>query len=88
LVQQFADAQKPIAAICHAPWVLINAKRIQDKHLTSYKSIRLDLENAGGKWTDEEVHRCNTGGWPLITSRSPDDIPAFNQAVLSELEAL
>jgi len=88
LVQQFADAQKPIAAICHAPWLLINAKRIQDKNLTSYKSIRLDLENAGGKWTDEEVYRCNTGGWPLITSRSPDDIPAFNQAVLSELEAL
>lgn len=86
IIQHFTDNQKPIAAICHAPWVLINAERIKDKNLTSYHSIKLDLENAGGKWVDEEVHRCNTGGWPLITSRNPDDIPAFNQAILAELE--
>ena len=87
IIQYFTDNQKPIAAICHAPWVLINAERIQDKNLTSYKSIRLDLQNAGGNWVDEEVHRCNTGGWVLITSRDPDDIPAFNEAILKELEA-
>lgn len=86
IVQYFTDKQKPIAAICHAPWILINAERIKDKNLTSYHSIKLDLENAGGKWVDEEVHRCNTHGWPLITSRSPDDIPAFNQAILRELD--
>ncbi len=87
IIQAFTDNQKPIAAICHAPWVLINAERIKDKNLTSYQSIRLDLENAGGKWVDEEVHRCNTGDWPLITSRNPDDIPAFNAAILKELQA-
>ena len=67
--------------------MLINAERIRDKNLTSYKSIRLDLENAGANWVDEEVHRCNTGDWVLITSRDPDDIPAFNATILKELEA-
>ncbi|WP_338560346.1 type 1 glutamine amidotransferase domain-containing protein [Acinetobacter sp. KS-LM10] len=86
IIQYFSDQQRPIAAICHAPWVLINAERIKDKNLTSYHSIKLDLQNAGGKWVDGEVHRCNTGGWPLITSRNPDDISAFNQAILKELE--
>ena len=86
IIQSFTDHKKPIAAICHGPWALINAERIKDKNLTSYKSIRIDLENAGANWVDEEVHRCNTGGWVLITSRSPDDIPAFNEAILKELE--
>lgn len=86
IIQSFVDQQKPIAAICHAPWVFINADRIREKNLTSYKSIRLDLENAGAIWVDEEVHRCNTGGWVLITSRDPDDLPAFNEAILKELE--
>lgn len=85
IIQHFTDQGKPIAAICHAPWVFINAERIQDKNLTSYKSIRLDLENAGANWVDEVVHRCNTGGWVLITSRNPDDIPEFNAAILKEL---
>ncbi|MGE8645288.1 type 1 glutamine amidotransferase domain-containing protein [Acinetobacter vivianii] len=85
LIQYFTDQKKPIAAICHAPWALINAERIKDKNLTSYKSIRLDLENAGAHWVDEAVHHCNTNGWPLITSRCPDDIPQFNEAILKEL---
>ena len=85
IIQYFTDHAKPIAAICHAPWVLINAERIKDKNLTSYKSIRLDLENAGANWVDETVHRCNTGGWVLISSRNPDDIPYFNQAIVQEL---
>ncbi|WP_407305150.1 type 1 glutamine amidotransferase domain-containing protein [Acinetobacter sp.] len=85
IIQHFTDNAKPIAAICHGPWVLINAERIKDKNLTSYKSIKLDLENAGAHWVDEEVHRCNTNNWPLITSRNPDDIPAFNQAIVEEL---
>lgn len=87
LVQQFSDAQKPIAAICHGPWLLINSGRIQDKNLTSYKDIQLDLQNAGGKWINADVHRCNTDGWVLITSRSPEDISVFNNAILKELEA-
>ena len=87
IIQHFTDNAKPIAIICHGPWVLINAERIKDKNLTSYKSIKLDLENAGAHWVNEEVHRCNTNNWPLITSRSPDDIPAFNQAILKELDS-
>ncbi|MCH7309142.1 type 1 glutamine amidotransferase [Acinetobacter sp. NIPH 1852] len=85
IIQYFTDQKKPIAAICHAPWILINAERIKDKNLTSYKSIRLDLENAGANWVNEAVHRCNTNDWPLITSRCPDDIPQFNEAILKEL---
>ncbi|OEC92501.1 MULTISPECIES: type 1 glutamine amidotransferase domain-containing protein [Acinetobacter] len=85
IIQYFTDQKKPIAAICHAPWALINAERIKDKNLTSYKSIRLDLENAGAHWVNEVVHRCNTNDWPLITSRCPDDIPQFNEAILKEL---
>ncbi|KAF1027434.1 MAG: General stress protein 18 [Acinetobacter bereziniae] len=85
IIQSFTNDKKPIAAICHGPWALINAERVKDKNLTSFKSIRLDLENAGANWLDEEVHRCNTGGWVLITSRNPDDIPAFNNAILQEL---
>lgn len=87
IIQYFTDNAKPIAAICHAPLVLINAGRIKDKNLTSYKSIKLDLENAGGNWVDKEVHRCNAHNWPLITSRCPDDIPAFNDAILKELNS-
>ena len=87
LVQQFADARKPVAAICHGPWLLINAERVRGKTLTSYKSIQLDLQNAGASWVNADVHRCNAGGWTLISSRGPDDIPAFNRAVLNELEA-
>lgn len=83
-IQYFADNKKVIAAICHAPWVLINAERIKNKNLTSYKSIRLDIENAGGKWVDEQAHRCNTDEWILITSRNPDDLSAFNEAILKE----
>lgn len=87
IIQNFTDSQKPIAAICHAPWTLINAERIKDKTLTSYNSVKTDLTNAGGNWVDEEVHRCNTGGWVLITSRNPNDIPAFNEAIYKEITA-
>jgi len=86
IVQYFADHAKPIAAICHAPWLLINAERVKDKNLTSYKSLKVDLENAGANWTDEAVKHCNTGDWILITSRCPDDLPQFNTAILKELE--
>jgi len=73
--------------ICYAPWVLINAEQIKTKHLTSHKNIRLDLENAGAIWVDEAVHTCNAGGWTLISSRSSEDLPAFNQVILKELES-
>lgn len=69
---------KPIAAICHGPCVLINAELVRDKTLTSWPSIKMDLTNAGANWVDKEVVR---DGY-LITSRGPDDIPAFNRALL------
>ena len=87
IIQSFSNQAKPIAVICHAPLVLINAERIQAEQLTSHKNIRLDLENAGAIWVDEAVHTCNASGWTLISSRSSEDIPAFNQAILKELES-
>jgi protease I len=88
LVKEFADAGKLIAAICHGPWVLINAGVIAGKTLTSYPSLQLDLENAGAAgWVDAEVKQCPANGWTLVTSRKPDDIPAFNEAIAAALEA-
>jgi protease I len=79
-VRKFFDAGKPVAAICHAPWTLINAGVVKGRTMTSYPSLRLDLINAGAKWVDQEVAVDNG----LVTSRNPDDIPAFNRKVLEE----
>ncbi|PRQ03090.1 type 1 glutamine amidotransferase domain-containing protein [Enhygromyxa salina] len=78
-VRNFATAGKPIAAICHGPWVLINADLVNGRRMTSYPSIRRDLENAGATWVDEEV--VTDDG--LITSRSPDDMEAFLRATIA-----
>lgn len=72
------DADKPIAAICHAPWELISAGLVRGRTLTSFHTIQDDIRNAGGNWVDEEV--VEDGNW--VTSRQPDDLPAFNQAML------
>jgi protease I len=77
LVRQFVDAGKPVAAICHAAWTLIEAGAVQGKTLTSWHSLRTDLVNAGATWVDEVVQVDQSAGWPLITSRSPDDLPEF-----------
>ena len=87
IINIFVKQNKILAFICHAPWLLINSNQIKEKTLTSFNSIRLDLENAGANWVDEAVHSCTAQGWTLITSRCPDDIPAFNQAILSKLQA-
>ena len=76
----FAKAKKPIASICHGPWVLVEAGIVKGATLTSFPSIRTDIENAGGTWVDEEVH-VDSG---LTTSRNPDDIPAFNAKMIEE----
>lgn len=82
LIKDFAQAGKTIAAICHGPWALIDAGVIKGKTLTSFKSVRIDLENAGAAGVvDAEVKECNANGWTLITSRTPDDLPAFNEAI-------
>lgn len=80
-VKSFFDAGKPVAAICHAPWTLINAGVVKGKEMTSYHTIRKDLENAGAKWVDEEVVVDNG----LVTSRNPNDIPAFNKKMIEEI---
>lgn len=82
-IRQFGDEDKPVAAICHGPWTLIDAGLAKARHMTSWPSLKADLCNAGAEWTDEPVV---VDRW-LITSRKPDDIPAFNQALLKELTA-
>jgi protease I len=76
----FARAGKPIAAICHAPWVLVEAGLVKGRTVTSFPALKTDIENAGGTWVDEEVHV--EGG--LVTSRKPDDIPAFSAKAIEE----
>ncbi len=79
-VRAFGLAHKPIAAICHAPWLLIEADLVRDRQLTSWPAIQTDVRNAGGDWVDEEVVVDRR----VITSRRPDDIPAFNQRMIEE----
>lgn len=87
LVSEFAKAGKIVAAICHGPWLLIDAGVIEGKTLTSYPSLRTDLLNAkAADWVDAQVKKCGANGWTLITSRNPDDIPAFNEAIAAALQ--
>lgn len=81
-VRAFFDEKKPVAAICHGPWTLINADVVSGREMTSYQSIRKDLENAGAIWTDAEVV-VDQG---LVTSRSPQDLPAFNRKMVEEIK--
>jgi protease I len=82
-VRDFFDAGKPVGAICHAPWMLVEADVVRGRTLTSYRSIKTDVRNAGGNWIDEEVVR--DGG--MITSRSPRDLPAFCAKLVEEFAA-
>ncbi len=79
-VRSFFEQGKPVAAICHGPWVLAEADVINGRKLTSYPSLKTDLRNAGANWVDEEVV-VDAG---LVTSRNPDDLPAFNRKMLEE----
>jgi len=77
-VRAFVDAGKPIAAICHGPWTLIDAGGVKDRRMTSWPSLRADLRNAGAKWSDREV----VVDHELVTSRKPDDLPAFDREMV------
>jgi protease I len=81
LVRDMFDAGKPVAAICHAGWVLVSAGIVRGKRLTSYSSIKDDMVNAGARWEDDEVVVDGN----LITSRRPDDLPAFCKAIIASL---
>ncbi|KAA6213300.1 type 1 glutamine amidotransferase [Streptomyces albofaciens JCM 4342] len=82
----FFDAGKPVAAICHAPWTLIEADVVRDRTLTSWPSLRTDVRNAGGTWVDEQVKVCTGGPNKLITSRKPDDLKAFCETFVAEFQ--
>jgi protease I len=82
-VAGFVNAGKPIAAICHAPWTLIQANAVKGRTLTSWPSLQTDLRNAGAEWVDEEVVVDSTPP-TLVTSRGPDDLPAFNAKMIEE----
>lgn len=79
-VKAFFEAQKPVAAICHGPWMLVEAGVVRGRNLTSWPSLQTDIRNAGGQWTDQEV----VTDQGLVTSRKPADIPAFNKKMLEE----
>jgi protease I len=79
-VRAFFEADKPVAAICHAPWTLVEAGVVEGRTLTSWPSLKTDIENAGGSWVDEEVH-VDAG---MVTSRKPDDLDAFSEKAIEE----
>ena len=79
-VKAFFDAGKPVAAICHAPWELIEADVVRGRRMTSWPSLQTDLRNAGAEWVDEEVVVDGN----LVTSRKPDDLPAFSKAIVEQ----
>ena len=83
LVRRFVAAGKPVAAICHGPWLLVEADVVRGRRVTSWPSIRTDLRNAGGEVVDEEA--VTDGN--LVTSRKPDDVPAFTDALIARIEA-
>jgi protease I len=86
-VRAFVDSGKPVAAICHAPWTLIEADAVRGRRMTSWPSLETDITNAGGDWVDEEVVVDDQGASTLVTSRRPDDLPAFNRVVIEQLAA-
>ena len=79
-VEQFIQSEKPVAAICHGPWLLVEAGAVKGRTVTSWPSLKTDIRNAGGNWVDREVV-VDRG---LVTSRKPDDIPAFNRKMIEE----
>jgi protease I len=79
-VREFFEQGKPVGAICHAPWTLVEAGVVRGRTLTSFPSLQTDIRNAGGNWVDEQVH-VDSG---LVTSRRPDDLPAFNKKLVEE----
>ncbi|MEV8067394.1 MULTISPECIES: type 1 glutamine amidotransferase domain-containing protein [unclassified Streptomyces] len=81
-VKAFFEQGRPVAAICHAPWTLVEADVVRDRTLTSWPSLRTDIRNAGGTWVDEQVKVCDNGPNKLVTSRKPDDLKAFCETFL------
>jgi protease I len=85
--KSFFDSGRPVASICHAPWTLIEADVVRGRRMTSWPSLQTDLRNAGAEWVDEEVVVDTSGPNTLITSRNPDDLKAFNAAIVEKFNA-
>ncbi|MFF7144427.1 MULTISPECIES: type 1 glutamine amidotransferase domain-containing protein [Streptomyces] len=85
-VRDMVRRGRPVAAVCHGPWTLVEADVVRGRTLTSWPSLRTDIRNAGGTWVDEQV-RIDQGPNKLITSRRPDDLKAFDEAILTEFAA-
>lgn len=81
--KSFFDAGKPVAVICHGPWTLIEADVVRGRTITSWPSVKTDLVNAGANWVDDEVVECSRGPNTLVSSRKPDDLPAFCNTLVS-----
>jgi protease I len=79
-------AGKPVGVICHGPWTLVEADLVRGRTLTSWPSLQTDIRNAGGTWVDEQVQVCSSGPNVLVSSRKPDDLPAFSKTLLEVFE--
>jgi protease I len=85
-VQRIFEAGKPVAVICHGPWALVEADLVRGRTLTSWPSLATDIRNAGGTWVDAEVQVCTDGPNTLVTSRKPDDLPAFCEQLVKAFQ--
>jgi protease I len=81
LLRSFAQLGRPVAVICHGPWSLVEADLVRDRRITSWPSLQTDLRNAGAEWVDEQLVECTNGPFTIVSSRKPDDLPAFCDAV-------
>jgi protease I len=82
LVNEFFETGRPVAVICHGPWAIIEADKVRGRTLTSWPSLQTDVRNAGGTWVDKQVQVCTNGPNVLISSRKPDDLDAFDEALV------
>jgi protease I len=85
-VRRFVATGRPVAVICHGGWVLIDADVVRGRRITSWPSLAVDYRNAGARWSDEELVVDLDGPFPLVSSRKPDDLPAFSDELVSQLE--
>jgi protease I len=86
-LREWTRGGRPVAAICHGPWTLVEADAVRGKTLTSWPSLQTDIRNAGGSWVDEAVVRCDAAGYSLVTSRKPDDLDKFNESLIALVAA-
>ncbi|GAA1823543.1 type 1 glutamine amidotransferase [Planosporangium flavigriseum] len=85
-VRRFVATGRPVAVICHGGWVLIDVDAVRDRRVTSWPSLAVDYRNAGAEWVDEQLVVCTGGNFPLISSRKPDDLPAFCRELVSQVK--